>query len=215
MALPISYGGAVRPVRNVGGFAGYNYKAMTHNWDLIISALPSALSSVQANFGNQQGAINTSLTQVSGLPNSNIAEGVLSGNIRGIPFHQAGGRESSVREITLSMNEYYDYRLFRMFEAWKGLAVNRFDFSQNLDATIGQGVYIVYYDTDRQTPRATWCLYDVVCTQCQLAGSYGSDPDLGTVTAALKCGYYNIEIGSDFKTTDDKIDSDTAIQWGE
>lgn len=194
MALPISYDMLRHNSADLS-----NHKAMTHNWDLIISVAPEPLLPLIGTFGGKHGAINTSLTQVTGLPNSNLADGILAGDIRGVPFHQAGGRETSVKSITLSMNEYYDYRLFRFFEAWKGMAVNRFDMSQCLEAMIPQGVSIVWSNTDRRTPNLTYNLFDVVCTQCQL-GEYGSDPQLATVSAQLKCGYYEIIWGDQDNT---------------
>lgn len=196
MAIPVSYDMLRHNASDLS-----QHKAMTHNWDLLISVFPDPLLPLVGTLGGKHGGINTSLTQVTGLPNSNMAEGIIAGDIRGVPFHQVGGRETSVRAITLTMNEYYDYRLYRLFEAWKGMAVNRFDWSQNLEAMIPQGVSIVWSDTDRRTPKLTYNLFDVVCTQCQL-GDYGSDPQLGSVTAQLKCGYYEIVWGTQDETGD-------------
>jgi hypothetical protein len=175
----------------------YHY-AMTHNWDLIIDILPEALMNNQDGIGanhlflGKDGNVNARCSSINGLPNSNLGEGILSTHIRGIPFHQPGGRDSSIQEITLRLQEFWDYRLFRLFEAWKSVAVNRFDRSQNLSAMIPKGVRIVWSDTDRHTPKLIYELYDVVCTKCSLGGEYTGDPELASVSVGLKCGYYDI-----------------------
>lgn len=170
---------------------GYHY-AMTHNWDITISAVPEPLMPFVKLFGDKPGVINTSCTQVSNLPGSNLNEGILSTNVRGVPYHQPAARESSVREINLSMNEYFDYRVFKFFEAWKGMAVNRFDFSQNLNAMIPNGVSIQLTDSDRKNVVLTYNLYDVCCTKCNLGGELASEPEIMRVQVSLKCGYWNV-----------------------
>lgn len=168
---------------------GYHY-ALAHNWDIVITNAPEPLRVVTEFFG-RDGIVNTSCTQVNNLPSSNLNEGIISGDVRGIPFHQPGTRESSVREVNLSLQEYYDYRVYRFFEAWKGMAVNRFDFSQDLRAMIPSGVSIRLTDSDRQNVKMTYNLYDVVCTKCSL-GEMSSDANIVKVNVSLKCGHWNI-----------------------
>jgi hypothetical protein len=190
--MPIGY----NDVRPRDGSKGFHY-AMTHNWDIIVNtaSLPKPLNTLSRAFGDKESFINISCLQVTNLPNSNMNEGILSGNVRGIPFHQPAGRESSVREINLSMNEFWDYRIFRFFETWKSMAVNRFDFSQNLDAMLPSGVSIVWTDSDRQNVKLTYNLYDIVCTKCNLAGELTSEPDFMKTTVSLKFGNYTIGSG--------------------
>jgi hypothetical protein len=173
---------------------GYHY-ALTSNWDIEIANVPEPLMPFVKLFGGKEGVINTSCTQVSNLPDSNLNEGILSGNVRGIPFHQPGGRESSIKEINLSLLETYDYRNLRFFESWKGMAVNRFDFSQNLAAMIPSGVSITLTDSDRINVMMTYNLYDVVCTKCNLGGELASEPDIAKVQVSLKFGTYSITRG--------------------
>jgi len=173
---------------------GFHF-AMTHNWDIemVMPTDITPLKELSKAFGPADGGfINIACTQINGLPNSNLTEGILSGNIRGVPFHQPAQRESSVKEINISMNEYWDYRIFRFFETWKSMAVNRFDFSQNLKAMIKDGVSIVWTDSDRKTPKLKYRLYDICCTKCNLAGELSSESEFMKVQASLKFGYYDI-----------------------
>jgi len=124
-----------------------------------------------------------------------MAEGIISGNIRGVPFHQPVGRESSVREINLQFNEFWDYRIFRFFETWKSIAVNRFDYSQNLDAMIPSGVSVVCTDSDRKRIALTYKLYDIVCTKCNLGGEFNSENDIMKTQVSLKFGHFDIIAG--------------------
>lgn len=187
-AMAIQYG--------KGGYRGtpYHY-AMTHNWDLNIGIVPHPLVGVAKSMLGTSGAINCSCTQVSNLPNSNLNEGILSGNIRGVPFHQSAGRESSVREINFSLYDYQDYGLFKFFECWKSLAVNRFDWTQNLIAMVPEGIRVIMYDTDRTAAKLVYNLFDTVCTKCSLGENMGSEPEFAKLNVSLKCGYYNISHG--------------------
>jgi len=194
---------------NLRTTSAYHY-ALSHNWDLRITQFPEQLMGLVPAFGNEAGIINTSCTQVSNLPSSNLNEGIISGNVRGIPFHQPGGRESSVREINLSLNEWYDYRVFRFFESWKSMAVNRFDFSQNLNAMIPGGVHIILTDSDRQNVVMTYNLYDVCCTKCNLGGELSSEPDIMKVQISLKCGFFDIFAGAGGM---DKARTSGAYTW--
>jgi hypothetical protein len=178
---------------NKGGYRGtpYHY-AMTHNYDLVIDSVPAVLSGVAKGMLTASGAINCSCTQVSNLPNSNLNEGILSGNIRGVPFHQAAGRESSVREMNFTLYDYQDYGLLKFFECWKSLAVNRFDHTQNLLAMVPNGIKVVMYDTDRSKTKLVYDLFDTVCTKCSIGENLGSEPEFVKLNVSLKCGYYNI-----------------------
>lgn len=177
--------------------SGRHY-ALTHNWDIAIDVgqLPAPLNALAQAFGVHNGIINTACIQVNNLPNSNMNEGILSANIRGVPFQQPASRESSVREINISMYEFWDYRVFRFFETWKNMAVNRFDYSQNLNAMIPSGVTITWTDSDRQNKTIKYVLQDIVCTKCNLAGELASEPEISKVQVSLKFGNYRILSGN-------------------
>jgi hypothetical protein len=168
----------------------HEHFALTHNWDLVINGLPSVLSPLVQEYGTTTGGVNLNCENVSGLPNSSI--GAAEINIRNTYNHQLTGRGSSVQSITFTVQELHDYRFFCLFKAWESIAVNRFTGAQNQDAKVKNGIYIVQYNSDRQSIMQVYHLYDTCCMSSVLGGTYGSTAELGTTDITLQCGNWHI-----------------------
>lgn len=96
--------------------------ALTHNWELVVSRLPSILpATITDGMLGDTGILNINC-ETSGLPTS--AMRMVEGKIRGIPIAQPIEADP-VREIELTFIERDDMKITALFEAWKELGFNK------------------------------------------------------------------------------------------
>lgn len=181
-----------------------NKYALAHNWRLrieggtlrgdLFGALKNrGLEKILENFDEIDGWINISCTS-SALPSYKIK--VLSEKIRGIPIHQAIGAENLQGSIALTANEYADYRLTKLFEAWKMVETNKYTLAQDSMARLKDGVNLDLLDTDKETVVMTYRLLETYCSESN-SGQLGNDPNFVVVNFTLS--YMNFDILGSFK----------------
>jgi hypothetical protein len=182
-----------------------NRYALAHNWRLrieggtlrgdLFGALKNrGLEKILENFDEIDGWINIACTS-STLPSYKIK--VLSEKIRGIPIHQAAGAENLQGSINLIAHEYADYRLSKLFEAWKLVEANKYTLAQDSMARLKNGVNLDLLDTDKNTVVMTYRLLETYCSDSN-TGQLGNDPNLVMVNFTLS--YMNFDVLGSFKT---------------
>ena len=155
-------------------------RAVTHNWEIEIEVPPEGMSFNETEMGAQSGCLNVNCQSVS-PPNSNIS--TIEGNVRGVRFHQIQTRASTQIQTNLIFYEPHEYPIYRFFEQWKTIAVDRFTAAQKTNARIPKGIKIKLYDTDRQNVVLEYLLYDTYCGAAQVSDPNNSSAfQLCTVT---------------------------------
>jgi len=164
-----------------------NRVALSHNWALEMdcSTLNKPMRTLASSFKSGAGKAGDwiSIACVSStLPHSTVK--IVSKKIRGIPVHQAAGRDGLQGTITLTAQEYSDYRLHKFFEAWMQAEVGRFTLAQDAWARIPDSVFLNLYDSTRTKITARYQMFETYCTDSNI-GQLGSDGQLVQVNFTL------------------------------
>jgi len=197
MALPyVNYTGSDSPIRS-------RHHSVTHNWTITINPtkwtepglkdLMTAFTDANKNENNNGvSLLEAFCTQVS-IPNTNVS--TVEGNIRGVHFHQIQTRASTPIQTSMVFYEPHNYKLYRFFELWKSLTVNRYDGSQNPAARISNGVSISLWTSDRKYKVLEYPLYETFCTSAQISDPQNSGA-LQQLSVTLQSSNYGIIVPS-------------------
>lgn len=136
--------------------------ALTHNWDLIVEALPSAVASLPEarNIIGSTGILNLHC-ETSALPASTLVMG--EGKIRGMPFRQPMSLDPE-GNISLSFFERKDHQIFAFFEAWKELGFNKLSGVQTAkgECVLAAGFKLKLRDGSASDPAAYQGQYELL-----------------------------------------------------